>query len=85
MFFFDKYIFSRYFVSFFPAVYKQGICIFFPFERKKNPSMVAFAAFLDAGDFLCVRGDTEQGFSKGHSVLWLGHSSACLAKHRRLV
>ena len=87
-FFFVKYIFSRYFVSFFPAVYKQGICIFFffPFERKKKtPSMVAFAAFLDAGDFLCVRGDTEQGFSKGHPGLWLGHSSACLAKHRRLV
>lgn len=34
--------------------------------------MVAFAAFLGNGDFLCIRGDPEQGFSKGYSGLWLG-------------
>lgn len=89
----DPYFFFFLISIYFPGIlspffqlFTNKVYVFFlPFERKKNPSMVAFAAFLDAGDFLCIRGDTEQGFSKGHSVLWLGHSSACLAKHRRLV
>lgn len=41
--------------------------------------MLAFAAFLDGGDFLCIKGDSGLGLLEMELRPVVGHASVCVA------